>query len=96
MVRMTEIHVLHPLLPKLKTGRAMRKLVCIFHKFCVLSNGKILFRLPFFILLESYGASEDYYLLSDVLPEDKELRNRLKLQRLVRNHSLVFTGCILL
>ena len=109
MVRLTEIHVIHPhlfLMSKLKTGRAMRKLVSF-----ILSNAKILFRLipakkkkiglfysvllspAVFILLESYSASEDYYLLSDVLPEDKELRNRLKLQRLVRNHSLFFTHC---
>ena len=111
MVRLTEIHVIHPhlfLMSKLKTGRAMRKLVSF-----ILSNAKILFQLipavqnknkiglfysvllspAVFILLESYSASEDYYLLSDVLPEDKELKNRLKLQRLVRNYSLFFTRC---
>ena len=36
-----------------------------------------------YYVLESCGPSEEYYMLSDALPEDKELRNKLKLQRLV-------------
>ena len=35
-------------------------------------------------MIPDLGPSEDYYLFSDALPEDKELRQQLQRRRLVR------------
>ena len=37
--------------------------------------------------IKDLGPSEDYYLFSDALPEDKELRQQLQRQRLVRERE---------
>jgi hypothetical protein len=38
-------------------------------------------------LIPDLGPSEDYYLFSDALPEDKELRQQLQRRRLVRERE---------
>lgn len=42
-----------------------------------------------------YSPDETYYLLSDVLPEDKELREGLQEKRLVKNTGYIFVDDII-